>query len=108
MKVRLSPAADRDLDLATTSYRRAGGSELAAKFLARVESALEDLNVRPAMGALLDRPPGAPTAGLRRWRVARPFEVHQIFYVERVDTIDVVRILHAARDPREFEHPANG
>lgn len=108
MRVRLSPAADRDLDLATASYRRIGGSELAHEFLNSVEGALESLGAAPGLGSTLDRPPRSPAAGLRRWRVARPFEVHQIFYVERVDTVDVVRILHAARDPRELERPSEG
>jgi len=36
--------------------------------------------------------------GCRRWRVAKPFQIYQVFYCVTDEILDVVRVLHGSRD----------
>lgn len=68
----------------------------AYRFLEAIENSIEMLRKHPGIGSsryahLL------PFKGLRLWPV-QGFEHHLIFYIERPDVIDVLRVLHVARD----------
>jgi toxin ParE1/3/4 len=66
------------------------------RFLDSAEAAFEALLRMPAMGVAVSTP--VPSlAGLRRWSVPG-FENFLIFYRPIEDGIEVVRVLHGARD----------
>ncbi len=74
----------------------------AERFLKAAETAFEQLAKRPAMGARRDYHKPA-LAGLRMWPISG-FEKYLAFYRPTEQGIDVIRILHGARDlKRLFE-----
>lgn len=87
-------AAD-DVEAAVDHLLAEAGADVAGRFIAAVEHALRHVGRRPHSGSLrfsydLDIPE------LRAWPLTGfPF---LIFYIERVDEIDVWRILHTRRD----------
>jgi toxin ParE1/3/4 len=76
--------------------------EDAERFLKAAEAAFERLAMRPEMGARRDyRKPSL--AGLRMWPITG-FEKYLVFYRPTDQGIDVIRVLHGARDlKRLFE-----
>ncbi len=91
--VRLRPRADRDVDLAFADILDDSGPAAAAKLLREMQEALDRISEYPRIGS----PRYARLLkGLRFWRLRRfPFLV---FYVEQARFIDVIRVLHGARD----------
>ena len=83
-------------------YRDQASPEIAERFVDAVQATLRALMNTPGMGRsrFVDWP---ELAGIRSWRVDRPFERHLIFY--RVESEDLLaeRIIHGARDlPRRL------
>ncbi len=70
--------------------------EAAVRFLENTESTLRELANSPAMGSPFESD-HAELSNLRFRRV-KGFPNHVIFYVAHTDAIEVVRILHGARD----------
>ena len=70
--------------------------EVAIKFLENVESTLNDLALLQGVGSqfISDDP---ELGGIRYHRV-KGFPKHLIFFVEHKSAVEVVRILHGARD----------
>jgi len=92
--VRVRPLADADIDTAS-AYLRRHDPEAASRLLAALERAFRELARHPGAGS----PRYAhvlPAEGLRMWPVAG--SAYLIFYLERPDHIDIVRVLHGARD----------
>lgn len=91
---RVRPLADTDIDRVLVDVR-SQNPEAASRLLAALERAFRDLSEHPGAGS----PRYAhvlPAEGLRMWPVTRfPY---LIFYFERADHLDVVRVLHGARD----------
>lgn len=88
-------AAKRDAELIVSGYVDEAGVDVALSFIDALEKAYRLIGDNPAAGSpryglMLDIP------GLRSWRL-RGFP-HLIFYVERVDVLDVWRVLHGSRD----------
>jgi len=85
----------RDIDEAIRYYMGEAGADVALRFVEAVEDAFRVISARPATGSaryadLLELP------GLRCRKLGRfPY---LLFYLERVDHIDVWRLLHAQRD----------
>ena len=74
----------------------------ARRFLSAAESSFRDLAQNPEMGEACEYR-GARGKGLRRWRV-KGFENYLIFYRPFSDRLEIVRVLHGARDlKRMFE-----
>jgi toxin ParE1/3/4 len=91
--VRVRPAADRDVDAAVEYLLAENAPEAALKLLREFESALDRICGRPAIGS----PRYARLIpGLRFWKLRR--HSYLIFYVEQPRFIDVLRVLHGARD----------
>jgi toxin ParE1/3/4 len=95
--------AQKDLAAAAGHYFAEGGSALEIRFIDAVQAALGRLSTHPGIGSpkyaeILSMP------GLRVWRMTRfPYLV---FYVEREDALDVLRILNEQRDiPARFAGP---
>jgi toxin ParE1/3/4 len=90
------PAADRDLDDHATYLWREAGIETALRFYDGAAATFESLARTPGIGAPWDSPnPGL--AGMRVLRV-RGFKHHLVFYRPGERGIEIVRVVHAARD----------
>ena len=93
------PAARTDLS-EQFAYIAQDSLDAANRFLAAAEAALTRLAEMPGIGA----PPrvrNSRLAGVRQWSI-RGFEQHLIFYRETEDGIEVLRVLHGARDVRRI------
>jgi toxin ParE1/3/4 len=74
-----------------------GGVELAGRYFGAVEATCAQLGTFPFSGSPYLHPLSRQFEGLRRIPVA-DFEHYLIFYMPVGEGIDVVRVLHAARD----------
>ncbi len=94
--VRVLPRADADLDAAAEYYANEAGVAVALRFLRAVERAYEFLASRPKAGS-----PGQyhsrKLEGIRRWPVPE-FENYLVFYRMAGGSVEIVRVLHGARD----------
>lgn len=70
--------------------------EAGLRFLTAAEEAFQKLAAMPEMGSLCVSP-NPRLAGLRVWPIAG-FPNHLVFYRPAANGIEVVRVLHAARD----------
>jgi plasmid stabilization system protein ParE len=94
-RVRVFPAADRDIDahIAFISRER---PEAALRFLDAVATTFDHIARMPGMGSARNyRNPRL--AGLRMIPVSG-FETFLIFYIFTTRTVDIVRVLHTARN----------
>ncbi|MES2937692.1 MAG: type II toxin-antitoxin system RelE/ParE family toxin [Pseudomonadota bacterium] len=87
--------ASKDIEQAAVWYAETAGLELAERFLREVDAAFEHIGAHPGTGS-----PRygqlRPGTELRFWTLRRfPYAV---FYVERQDDIQVIRVLHQASD----------
>ena len=73
-------------------------SALADRFLIAVERSTEQIRRYPAAGSLF-RPRPISLAELHWWSIAE-FPRHLIYYRVQPGLIDIVRVLHGARDAR--------
>jgi toxin ParE1/3/4 len=72
-----------------------GNRESAEKFLEFVEYTFAQLAISPNMGKLV---PSLPNMGtIRQWRI-KNFNDYLIFYKVQEERVEVLRILHGARD----------
>jgi toxin ParE1/3/4 len=89
------PAARRDVD-AIAAFIAEDNPEAAFRFLEAIEKSYQTLAEMPEMGA--PRPfGGSALAGLRMFPV-RDFPTYLVFYRPTEDGIEIVRVLHGARD----------
>ncbi len=91
----VSPRAQRDVDELTAVYADEAGSDTAHRFIDALAEAFDLIARNPGIGS----PRYGLTLnlfGVRCWPLRPRPEV--IFYVERGHAIDVVRVLHGARD----------
>ena len=97
MKVILQPSAINDLaDIAT--FIRTDNPERAASFVDEIQSRCESLGVMPNAYPLLAR---HTKSGIRRCA----YRDYLIFYRVAPDQVDVLHILHGARDIDAFLFP---
>lgn len=94
--VRVLPAADRDIDGQADYLFREASLDVALRFYDAAAAPFQNLARMPSMGErressnpLLD--------GLRIWRIDG-FPNHLIFYRPIDGGIEIIRVLHAARD----------
>src|SRR4051794_9591942 len=90
------PAADQDLDDLAAYLAQEASLDVALRFYDAAGTTFEHLARMPGMGERRETR-NLRLAGLRVWRV-EGFEKHLIFYRPAADGIDIVRILHGARD----------
>jgi toxin ParE1/3/4 len=83
-------------------YREKAGSAVADGYVNAIEATLQALAKNPSLG----RPRFArwqELAGIRSWRVERPYHRHLIFYRFDEETLIAERVIHGARDlPRRL------
>ena len=83
-------------------YRDKAGPDVAEGYVAAVEATLEELSKTPGLGPprFQDWP---ALAGIRSWRVRRPYHRHLIFYRFDEQKLMAERVVHGARDlPRRL------
>jgi len=94
--LRVRPEADRDTDRAADFLAHEANVDVALRFLAAVEKAYRRLVDHPHIGTPV-KSFEPSLAELRFWPVPG-FEVYLVFYLPSPDTVEVVRVLHGARD----------
>ncbi len=93
---RVLPAADRDLDDQAAYLAAQASLETALRFYDSASSSFARLAGMPGIGERWDSA-NPRLAGLRVGRI-EGFEKHLIFYRPDIDGIEIVRVIHAARD----------
>ncbi len=94
-----TPEARQDL-VEQATHIAADSLDAAARFLNAAEETFSLLGRERLLGELC-RFRNRRAAGLRMWQI-RGFESHVIFYRPTSEGIDVVRVIHAARDFRRL------
>ncbi|TAN49353.1 MAG: type II toxin-antitoxin system RelE/ParE family toxin [Methylococcaceae bacterium] len=93
--IRVRPLADIEMD-AHADYIARDNLGAALRFLDAAQAAFDQISDHPSIGSR--RYAYSPLLeDLRVWAVP-DFENYLVFYLERSDHVDVLRILHAARD----------
>ena len=77
-------------------YISVDNEDLSRRFLAAADAAFAELLATPGLGRVREFH-GARLHGLRSWRI-RGFENWLVFYRVTEEAIEVVRVLHGARD----------
>jgi toxin ParE1/3/4 len=90
------PAADSDLDAQAEYLAREASLETALRFYDAASSTFGNLTLMPAVGELRESS-NPRLAGLRIWHI-EGFPNHLIFYRIIDGDIEIVRVLHGARD----------
>ncbi len=99
-RIRLLPQAERDINEETVYLADEAGAEIGIRFFDSAHATLRSLLEMPGMGKKIESAdPKIPN--IRQWPVSG-FEKYLIFYQPSVDGIDVVRVLHGARDIRRI------
>jgi toxin ParE1/3/4 len=94
-RIVITPMASQDID-EHFAYIAQNNSDAALRFFDAVRQTFARLAKMSGMGQ--SYPVTNPRLeGLRKWSV-KGFEKHLIFYLSFDDSIEIVRILHAARD----------
>ena len=91
----IRPGAQTDLE-EQRDYLETQNPVVADRYLESVEQTLEQLSRFPLMGRQRDY--DHPRLSGMRMRPVRGFEKYLIFYLPGADGIEVVRVLHSARD----------
>ena len=100
-RIVVRPQAERDID-EQCQYLSRESADLALRFFDAVHVTIDRLADSPDLGILYEFP-SERLQGIRWWKV-RGFRNHLVFYRPLDDGIDVIRILHAARDiPNVFQ-----
>ncbi len=96
MDIRIRPRADRDIDGHAAYFSQEAGRVVALRFLKAMEGTLTALAAEPALGnpRHFDDP---RLEGLRARTVAG-FRKVRVFYLTLGDAVEIVRVLHGARD----------
>jgi toxin ParE1/3/4 len=93
--VKIRPAARRDVSAAVVWYAKEGGAAVARRFVDCVHTAFDRLSGHPSRGS----PRYAAICALPDLRCMQLKDFpYLVFYMERREWIDVLRVLHAARD----------
>ena len=93
--------AQRDLIAIYRHYAREAGLRIADRFLAAAEKTFRLLAGMPGMGTRYDYDHPA-LAELRVFPLSSRFKVYLVFYKPVADGIEIVRVLHGARDIRRI------
>ena len=102
--LRVRPQAHKDVLAAADYYFAEANLDIAFRFVAAVEDTYSRLLEHPHIGTEVKtfKP---RLAGLRLWPVPT-FESYLVFYLAGPDALDIVRVLHGARNlPGELGGP---
>jgi toxin ParE1/3/4 len=91
------PQANHDEDEISLYLAQNADGMTALRFLDALRDTYQDLVEMPGAGALIPDLRGSRVQGMRRWPV-RGFRSYLVFYQATEDTVQIVRVLHGARD----------
>lgn len=94
--LRVRPDAERDVDQAADYYAREANVDVALRFVAAVEETYLRLCQHPFSGTPVQT--SSPRLADLRLAAVPGFDSYLVFHLASPDCIDVVRVLHAARD----------
>lgn len=94
-RIVIAPRASLDID-EQFIYIAGDNVDVAMSFFDAARETFSQLARTPGIGSLYNLA-NPRLLGLRKWAL-KGFEKYLIFYLERDDSIKIVRILHAARD----------
>ncbi len=77
-------------------YLAADSLEVAIRFVQNTEATIHEISESPQLGGLFES--GVPELAGLRYRRIMGFPNHLVFYLEDENAIDVIRVLHGARD----------
>ncbi|GAB5403104.1 MAG: hypothetical protein Aurels2KO_13350 [Aureliella sp.] len=89
------PKAVEDVE-SHAMYIADGSIDAALRFLERVEQTIKGLAIFPASGGPFKA--SVPELAGMRTRLVKDFPNHVVFYVERDDSIEVIRVLRGGQD----------
>ena len=95
-RVSVLPAADRDIDVQAEYLMREASLETALRFYDATAATFDKLARMPGMGERRESS-NPRLAGLRVWRIDG-FPNHLLFYRPIEGGIEIIRVLHGARD----------
>ncbi len=95
-RIRVRPQADRDIDRAADDYAHDANVDVALRFLAAIDEAFLRLCRHPKSGSDVQKV-STRLAGLR-FALVPGFESYLVFHIPSPECIEIVRILHGARD----------
>lgn len=95
-RLRVTPAADGDLDNQAAYLAANASLKTALRFYDAAATTFEKIARMPGLGELRDSA-NPRLSGLRVWRL-EGFEKHLIFYRPTEHGVEIVRVLHGARD----------
>lgn len=98
--------ATTDIEELTDYYLLHGGRDVALRFVDQAERAFCQLVASPAVGATLGLDE-LPYEDIRRWHIGG-FDRLVILYRQTADGIEVIRVLHTARDLLKLFIPESG
>ena len=96
-RILITPLANQDID-AHVNYFRVYNETAAFRLFDSIRLTLTQIAKIPKIGVSYPLQ-NSRLAGLRKWQV-KDFSNYIIFYLEKPEHIEVVRILHGARDIR--------
>ena len=96
MRLSVRPEADRDLDQAADFYAREANVDVALKFLAAFDAVCTTLLQHPQSGTIV-KVASSRLSDLR-YCVVPGFESYLVFHISAPGCIEVIRLLHGARD----------
>ncbi|MGV8912835.1 MAG: type II toxin-antitoxin system RelE/ParE family toxin [Rhodoglobus sp.] len=88
---RLTPAAQRDISAIWDFTQERWDTTQAEIYISEMRAAIERVAADPRRGRACDE----IREGYRRYSTGS----HLLFYIERADSVDVIRILHQRMDP---------
>jgi toxin ParE1/3/4 len=94
-KIVITPKASQDLD-DCFAYISQNNPEIALHFFDSTRITIAQIAKMPGIGSIFATN-NTRLQGVRKWSV-KDFRKYLIFYIERDDAVEIVRILYAARD----------
>lgn len=94
-EIRKKPQAERDIEECFV-YIGEENLDTAVHFLVAVEDSIEEIGRNPFIGKQREFKSSQLT-NLRMWLV-KGFSNYQIYYTVEAETIEIIRVLHGARD----------
>jgi toxin ParE1/3/4 len=101
-KIVITPKASQDLD-DCFAYISQDNSEIALQFFDSARLTIAQIARMPGIGSIFANN-NSRLQGLRKWSV-KDFRKYLIFYIDRDEVVEIVRILYATRDINSILDP---
>lgn len=94
-RIEIRPQASQDIDK-HYNFIHQGNPDAALRFFDAVRSTIAQIARMPSIGNVYATQ-RSPLEGIRKWAV-KGFRKYLIFYFDRDETVEIVRILYASQD----------